>query len=92
MTFSVYLRQGETAALILTRGRGDGLDTRKANVKGISGDTLILHVPGHKESSGYDRLAGGNTYSYVPAASHACRVISADKDQFGHTSYTLERI
>lgn len=93
-TTTLHIQKDGETVLMGSRGRGNGLDTRKARVVSIEGDLLTLHVPGHSEVNGYDRMGtskhgGMTTREYVRAATHELRIVrDYGLNQFGQR--TLE--
>lgn len=81
----------DTGLSTVLRRNVAGYDTRRVIVLADLGTTMEIKVPGHREATGYDRLAGGNTYDYVPVLRVVAPVIERELDErFGHHIITLD--
>jgi hypothetical protein len=92
-TISIYTNaKGETQ--IMSRGRGNGLDTKRATIVEATEAGLVLRVPGHREASGYDRnrVGGPTSHVYIPASTHRFSILSQTIDRWGGVFRTLEAV
>jgi hypothetical protein len=56
------------------------------------GERTTIHVPGHREVAGYDRMNGGNQYHYVRAARYVVEPVEIDDDGYGNQIVTAKVI
>jgi hypothetical protein len=85
-TITLHLGPQTHKAQILSRdvegfnipGRQVTVDSHRAGMR--VGKRTQIHVPGHKEVCGYDRMVGGNQYHYVRAARYVIDPIEVHQD------------